>query len=132
MTLYIANPHKNGVYEIKDEHGKLWRKETYNNGRLHKMEYYYMNGQIRHRYNLQSGKREGLYEEWYESGQLRIRCFYKEDFYHGLYENWHETGQMGFQCNYNMGKKIGLLTEWNAQGYTTHKCFYPHINQSDI
>ena len=130
--LYCADPHKNGVYEIKDDQGKLWRKETYNEGRLIHMEHYYENGQMRHRYNLQSGKKEGLYEEWYENGQLRTRCYYKNNLQHGLYEIWHSNGQISFQCNYIEGQKAGLMTEWNDRGYITQKQYYPHINQSDI
>ena len=76
---------------------------TYKKGKLHgPYEWFYENGQLKHRRNYKNGKIDGLLESFHKNGQLRNRQNFKNgQRVDGLFEIFYPDGQLEYKRNYN-------------------------------
>jgi antitoxin component YwqK of YwqJK toxin-antitoxin module len=83
-------------------------------------------GQIRVRYNVTNGKRDGPYEEYYpkqissiftnSSGKLRIKLNYLAGELDGPYEEYYANGSLRIKSNYVAGELHGPYEQYSRGG----------------
>jgi len=67
---------------------------------------WYETGQLKIRYAINHGIRDGLYQEWHPNGQMKIECHYKNCFLHGNFIEWDETGTIIRQEHHDCSEGI--------------------------
>ena len=85
----------NGISELYDEHGGLWKE-----------------------WNYKDGQRNGLYKRWSESGRLKHEGNYKNGQLNGVFKVWHRSsvgGQLRYEFNYKDGEIISKKC-WDEEG----------------
>ncbi len=92
-----------------------------------KVEIYYSGSnrnQLKERYNLIGGKKNGIYEEWYPAGQMKIKATYKDDKLHGVFKSWYNTGLLFKEVMYDNGKLNGKSKKWSEDGELIEEITY--------
>ena len=67
-------------------------------------------------YQIEGGKRHGLYIEWYSNQQNEQKGFYKDGSQTGVWTYWYENGQKETEGIYKDGSKNGVWTYWYRNG----------------
>ena len=67
-------------------------------------------------WQIENGKRHGLYLRWYANQQNDGKGFYKDGSRNGSWTFWYENGQKSKEGVYKDGSRDGLWTFWNADG----------------
>jgi tetratricopeptide (TPR) repeat protein len=106
----------------------LKKKNKINTGNGIKEIYFDDGYQIKERYLIKNGNKDGLNEEYYENGQIKIKCFYVNGIKEGVYEEYYDNGQMKIKSFYEkplpipIAKNFGpddkfTIDEWKEQTF---------------
>ena len=82
-----------------------------------------IDGELRERYNMSNGKKNGLYESW-SNGWLIKKCFFKNGINHGEYYEYYGDDKVKISCNFVCGKKSGDYNEYYENGMLHIFCHY--------
>ena len=143
---------RHGITEVwHRSNGKLWIRETYNNGVQVDYESWYEDGKpwiVKHADS--EGRRQGEQLEYHENGQLALRQNYKNNLWHGLKEKWnsdgvliektefkdgrlhgkeerwHDNGKKKSVTHFENGERSGLMEEWYENGTKRSEIMYHH------
>ena len=92
----------------------LWQMQ---NGKRHGIFLrWYSNQQNAEQGSYKNDAKEGLWTSWYENGQKEAEGGYKNDAQEGLWTAWHENGQKQSEGAYKDGSPEGLWTFWHENG----------------
>ncbi len=93
--------------EMYDSEGS-WRQGDrtfwYNNGKLHKKQYY------------NADEKDGIFKEWYANGQVKFDGRYEDNLPQGTHREWHENGLISYQVEFLNGMEQGLERKWYDNG----------------
>jgi len=132
---FSGNP-RNGTYEEFWENGKIKRRDTYEEGHLTKLEYWYSNGQktSENFYSFQ-GRPVGQFRSWYDNGNVQAETHFdtlgnhdaseKEYYANGVLK--HEVAYADHvRCMERRYYESGQLkSEEPYSGYSRHgRCYY--------
>jgi antitoxin component YwqK of YwqJK toxin-antitoxin module len=75
-------------------------------------------GEVSRKYNLVSGRKEGIMTDFYKSGIKRAEKNFQNDLQHGKTEVWHENGRLKEVQYYEKGNQILGDTIYHENGKT--------------
>ena len=85
---------------------------------------YYENGNLKKKYTLVNGKREGLYQYWDENGYKLLETSYLNGKENGLNREWHLNGKIWWEATFVNGKIEGIQQEWWENGQKMIECTF--------
>ena len=74
-------------------------------------------------YDIETGKKEGYWEEYWDNGQLGSKGSYINGKKEGIWEGYWINGQLGSKGSYNNGKKEGIWEYYYDNGQLWFKGF---------
>ena len=80
------------------------------------VETFYKTGELKERFELQSGIREGLYQKWYLNGQIGKQSFYKNGVLDGELTTWYPNGVVKGTYPISYGKIEGTAKYYDNKG----------------
>lgn len=91
--------------------------------------------QIKQRFILKNGKREGLVEDFHENGNISGKYEYVNDLQHGLTKSFSNDGSLFRESKFENNKRIGITKEFYTNGsirfeYDTKKDEYTFFSKS--
>jgi len=106
-----------------------------NNFIYQNMEEYYPNQQLKCKYTLRFGEKDGLYQELYlrthnsgEDNTLSVECTYRDGHKVGVYKSWHRGGSRWMEFNYEIKNGIsereGTFVSWYENGQKSVECTF--------
>jgi antitoxin component YwqK of YwqJK toxin-antitoxin module len=67
-------------------------------------------------YNINTGKKQGIWEEYYDNGQLAYKGSYKNGKEEGIWKWYHNNGQLDYKGSYKNGFRDGIWEEYFSDG----------------
>jgi antitoxin component YwqK of YwqJK toxin-antitoxin module len=96
--------------------GAVFKRATYNDGKMNGVRELWDGDQIRERTPYRHGMKHGLQERWLADGKRQSRVNYKNNMVHGLFETWYENGNLKIRSEQAYGKQLGKHEEWYEDG----------------
>ncbi len=84
------------------------------NGEL--VETFYKTGELKERYNLKNGIRDGVYTKWYLNGQIGRQANYKAGVMDGELKTWYPNGVVKATYPIISGKIEGTAKYYDNEG----------------
>ncbi len=78
--------------------------------------FYYRNGQMEQKVELQDGVRHGIESFWHENGQLAQEVNYQSGLREGPWSAWHDNGERREEGQYTSGKREGSWSTFYPSG----------------
>ena len=75
-------------------------------------------------YDINTGKKEGIWEEYYDNGKLWSKGSYKNGVLEGYWEYYHDNGQLMSKGLYKNGFRDGILKDYDSNGQLESKGSY--------
>jgi antitoxin component YwqK of YwqJK toxin-antitoxin module len=82
------------------------------------------NGEPINQYDINTGKKEGIWEKYYDNGQLMYKGSYKNGDRDGIWEEYYSDGQLWYKGSYKNGEKDGIWEEYWSNGQLDYKGSY--------
>lgn len=79
-------------------------------------ETFYQTGELKERFEIKDGVREGLYQKWYLNGQIGKQSFYKNGVLDGKLTIWYPNGVVKATYPISKGKLQGIAKYYDSQG----------------
>jgi antitoxin component YwqK of YwqJK toxin-antitoxin module len=67
-------------------------------------------------YDINTGKKEGIWEEYYSNGQLETKGLYKNNLRDGYWEEYYDNGQLWNKGSFKNGDRDGYWEEYWSNG----------------
>ena len=80
------------------------------------LETFYQTGEIKERFVIKDGVREGLYQKWYLNGQIGKQSFYKKGVLDGELTVWYPNGVVKASYPISKGMIQGTAKYYDSQG----------------
>ena len=80
------------------------------------LETFYQNGELKERFEIKDGVREGLYQKWYLNGQIGKQSFYKNGVLDGELTIWYPNGIVKATYPISKGKIQETAKYYDSQG----------------
>ena len=81
------------------------------------IETFYQTGELKERYNLKDGVRDGIYTKWYLNGQIGRQANYKIGIMNGELKTWYPNGKVK-EIQFTL---ITITTNLTINGYNLVK-----------
>lgn len=85
------------THEVRDDQGRLQRRYTRRNGRLHGADEHFHEGVLVRRQYYKDGQRHGLFESFHNDGTPRDRYTLVNGQRRGKSQSWHPNGELRVQ-----------------------------------
>ncbi|MAK17002.1 MAG: hypothetical protein CMQ70_03440 [Gammaproteobacteria bacterium] len=79
-------------------------------------ETFYQTGELKERFEIKDGVREGLYQKWYLNGQIGKQSFYKNGVLDGKLTTWYPNGVVKGTYPISNGKLEGTAKYYDNKG----------------
>ena len=83
-------------------------------------------------YQIEGGKRHGLYVEWYSNQQNEQKGFYSNGSKTGVWTYWYEDGQKEAEGTFKDGSKNGLWIYWYRNGQKEKEGTYKDDSENGL
>ena len=80
------------------------------------IETFYQTGELKERYNLKDGVRDGIYTKWYLNGQIGRQANYKIGIMNGELKTWYPNGIVKATYPIVSGKIEGTAKYYDSDG----------------
>ena len=80
------------------------------------IETFYQTGELKERYNLKDGVRDGIYTKWYLNGQIGRQANYKIGIMNGELKAWYPNGIVKATYPIVSGKIEGTAKHYDSDG----------------
>ena len=80
------------------------------------LETFYQTGELKERFEIKDGVREGMYQKWYLNGQIGKQSFYKNGVLDGELTVWYPNGVVKATYPISKGKLQGTAKYYDSQG----------------
>ena len=80
------------------------------------IETFYQTGELKERYNLKDGVRDGIYTKWYLNGQIGKQANYKIGIMNGELKTWYPNGIVKATYPIVSGKIEGTAKYYDSDG----------------
>ena len=80
------------------------------------LETFYQTGELKERFEIKDGVREGLYQKWYLNGQIGKQSFYKNGVLDGELTVWYPNGVVKATYPISKGKLQGIAKYYDSLG----------------
>ena len=80
------------------------------------IETFYQTGELKERYNLKDGVRDGVYTKWYLNGQIGRQANYKIGIMNGELKTWYPNGIVKATYPIVSGKIEGTAKYYDSEG----------------
>tara|TARA_B100000401_G_C52464794_1_gene558278 strand:+ start:55 stop:411 length:357 start_codon:yes stop_codon:yes gene_type:complete len=80
------------------------------------LETFYQTGELKERFEIKDGVREGLYQKWYLNGQIGKQSFYKNGVLDGELTVWYPNGVVKATYPISKGMIQGTAKYYDSQG----------------
>ena len=80
------------------------------------IETFYQTGELKERYNLKDGVRDGIYTKWYLNGQIGRQANYKIGIMNGELKTWYHNGIVKATYPIVSGKIEGTAKYYDSDG----------------
>ena len=80
------------------------------------IETFYQTGELKERYNLKDGGRDGIYTKWYLNGQIGRQANYKIGIMNGELKTWYPNGIVKATYPIVSGKIEGTAKYYDSDG----------------
>ena len=80
------------------------------------IETFYQTGELKERYNLKGGVRDGIYTKWYLNGQIGRQANYKIGIMNGELKTWYPNGIVKATYPIASGKIEGTAKYYDTDG----------------
>ena len=80
------------------------------------LETFYQTGELKERFAIKDGVREGLYQKWYLNGQIGKQSFYKNGVLDGKLTIWYPNGVVKATYPISKGMIQGTAKYYDHQG----------------
>jgi len=106
---------------IQFKHETIWKKTPYIRGVPHgKVEKFTKDGQLKKRYNLYHGKRQGEEVCYYTNNdskeQPKLSFNWLDGYIHGVVKTWYPGGKVKSQHEMSKNRKTGMYLVWYKTG----------------
>jgi len=108
---------RDGYFEWYFENGQLKHKGSYINGKENGEHLWYQeNGNLDANENYIDGKHEGVYEEYYPNGKLKDKSSFVNGLQTGWTEYYNEDGSKQSEGNFKKGNRDGIWKYYDKKG----------------
>ena len=122
---YNSQGQLHGIIKHYDELTKLWKEETWKNGKKQGPTFTYGDkGQINSEVQFVDGQEQGLYKGYYDSGVLRTECTYDKGVLDGPVNKYYKNGVVESEVTYVHSAKNGPETLYYPGGTPKLSAYY--------
>ena len=95
------------------------------------VETFYKTGELKERFELQNGIRDGLYQKWYLNGQIGKQSSYKNGVLNGDLITWYPNGVVKGTYPIANGKIEGTAKYYDNEGNLSWQVYEGNIPDQD-
>lgn len=122
---YNSRAQLHGVIRHYDQLGKLWKEETWENGKKNgPARILGAQGQTLSQVRFADDRMQGVYRAYYDGGELRAECFYDRGVLHGPFKKYYRSGVLESEATYAHGAKNGPETLYYPGGGPQLSAYY--------
>lgn len=124
-VLYFQNQAYSGALVQRNAEGKLLRRQSYQQGRLHGVDYeWHANGQLSSERHYWQGRKVGRHQGWWPDASPRFDYQFQDGEFHGVVRSWFADGQLAEERHYSSGHETGSQRSWFADGRVRANYWY--------